>query len=86
MLVQRTKDIKLEELNAVREHEIACRKLKHHLELGIKRDKVCSACCAIVLCWPTVASEPTQIMRCRAAHWLALPYAPCLMWKNCQIR
>ena len=37
---QRTKDIKVEELNVVREHENACRKLKHRLELGLKRDKV----------------------------------------------
>ncbi len=40
VLVQRTKNLKLEELNAVREHENACRKLKHRLELGVKREKV----------------------------------------------
>lgn len=50
VLVQRTKDMKLEELNAVREHENACRKLKHRLELGVKRDKVCSACRAVLCC------------------------------------
>jgi len=35
-----TKNMKLDELNGVREHENACRKLKHRLELGLKRDKV----------------------------------------------
>ncbi|CAL5222381.1 g4737 [Coccomyxa viridis] len=37
---QRTKDMKVEELHVVREHESACRKLKHRLDLGLKRDKV----------------------------------------------
>ena len=37
---QKTKDMKVEELNVVREHKNACRKLKHRLELGLKRDKV----------------------------------------------
>ena len=32
--------MKLEELTMVREHENACHKLKHQLELGLKRDKV----------------------------------------------
>ena len=32
--------MKVEELHVVREHESACRKLKHRLELGLKRDKV----------------------------------------------
>ena len=32
--------MKVEELGVVREHENACRKLKHRLELGLKRDKV----------------------------------------------
>jgi len=32
--------MKLDELHGVREHENACRKLKHRLELGLKRDKV----------------------------------------------
>lgn len=38
--MQRTKDMKLEELTVVREHENACLKLKHQLELSLKRDKV----------------------------------------------
>ena len=38
--LQRSKDLKLEELTMVREHENACHKLKHQLELGLKRDKV----------------------------------------------
>ena len=32
--------MKLEELGAVREHEVACRKLTRHLDLGLQRDKV----------------------------------------------
>lgn len=31
--------MKVEERHVVREHESACRKLKHQLELGLKRDK-----------------------------------------------
>ena len=38
--MQRSKDMRLEELTMVREHENACHKLKHQLELGLKRDKV----------------------------------------------
>ncbi|KAK9909851.1 hypothetical protein WJX75_008397 [Coccomyxa subellipsoidea] len=37
---QREKDQKLEELNHLRNHEIACTKLKHQLDLELKRDKV----------------------------------------------
>ena len=37
--VQREKDQKLDELNHVRSHDMACRKLKHRLDLDLKRDK-----------------------------------------------
>ena len=41
---QREKDQKLEELNHLRNHEIACTKLKHQLDLELKRDKVSDSC------------------------------------------
>ncbi len=37
--MQREKDQKLDELNHVRSHDMACRKLKHRLDLDLKRDK-----------------------------------------------
>ncbi len=36
---QREKDQKLEGLNHLRNHDIACKKLKHRLDLDLKRDK-----------------------------------------------
>lgn len=38
--LQRAKDAKLEELNHLRQHDIECKKLKHRLELDLKREKV----------------------------------------------
>lgn len=62
---QREKDQKLEELNHLRNHEIACTKLKHQLDLELKRDKVSDSCCR----------SATDFKRCMSSWFFLVGWA-----------
>ena len=48
--MQRAKDAKLENLNHLRQHDIECKKLKHRLDLDLKREKVAMTECSMHQC------------------------------------
>jgi hypothetical protein len=74
--MQRAKDTKLQQLNNIRQHDMQCKKLKHQLDLELKRGKVGSMMqpATLHLCSMPLRANSQDVLLTMTSAFAACPY------------